>query len=73
MPPSKKRFTEDFIAKWSKTSDTDDDAEELLKRQKSLLTKDPKNAKLWLDYGKTLLSLGFTRIIHSNSKRPFDE
>ncbi len=60
MPSNKKRFTEDFVAKWSKTSDSNgkDSGEELLQRQQKLLKRDPKNARLWFAYGETLLSLG---------------
>ncbi len=60
MPSNKKRFTEDFVAKWSKTSDGDGDgtSDDLLRRQQKLLKRDPKNARLWFAYGETLLSLG---------------
>ncbi len=60
MAPDKKRFTEDFISKWGKASDSKPAkvGESLLERQKRLLNSNPNNPRLWMAYGETLLSLG---------------
>ncbi len=60
MAPEKKRFTEDFIAKWGKASDTKPVkvSESLLERQKRLLNANPNNPRLWMAHGETLLSFG---------------
>ncbi|MCK5398020.1 MAG: tetratricopeptide repeat protein, partial [Thermoplasmata archaeon] len=60
MAPNKKRFTEDFMAKWSKSSVPQEpvDPKAELTRIRELLQKDPKNPKYWFDYGQVHLSLG---------------
>ncbi len=67
MAPSKKRFTEDFIAKWGKASETKPDktSSPLLERQRKLLNSNPNNARLWMAHGETLLDMG-------RSKEAFD-
>ena len=60
MAPAKKRFTEDFIAKWGKASETKPDKTRapLLERQRKLLNSNPNNARLWMAHGETLLDMG---------------
>ena len=60
MAPNKKRFTEDFMAKWDKSSDSEGpvDPKAELSRLRELLQKDPQNPKHWFEYGQVHLSLG---------------
>ena len=55
-----KRFTEDFLTKWSKTSGSDDqnEAKSELTRLRLALQKDPSNPMLWFEYGQVHLSMG---------------
>ena len=59
MAPNKKRFTEDFMAKWDKSSDSKEpvDPKAELTRIRELLQKDPKNSQLWFEYGQVHLYL----------------
>ncbi|MEW5937931.1 MAG: tetratricopeptide repeat protein, partial [Candidatus Thermoplasmatota archaeon] len=56
-----KRFTDDFVEKWSRSSKPpkkEDKTEEVLRKQDALLKKDPKNAKVWYARALILADLG---------------
>ena len=56
MDKKDKKFTEDFVAKWSKSTEPAPSSvkeEDILKKQESLLQKDPKNARIW--YARALV------------------
>ena len=64
MPPEKdKRFTEDFIRKWSKAGGVRKKKavsknERILKNQEEILKKDPRNHKIWFARGILLAEMG---------------
>ncbi|MBI4999932.1 MAG: FG-GAP repeat protein [Euryarchaeota archaeon] len=55
-----KRFTEDFVEKWSRSSEPaqEDQTENVLRRQDQLLKKDPKNARVWFARALILSDIG---------------
>ncbi len=64
MPPDKdKRFTEDFIRKWSRAGGIRKKKpltknEKILKNQEEILKKDPRNHKIWFARGILLSEMG---------------
>ncbi len=63
MPPDKdKKFTEDFIRKWSKAGGAPKKRisknERILKNQEEILKKDPRNHKIWFARGILLAEMG---------------
>ncbi|MDD4308283.1 MAG: helix-hairpin-helix domain-containing protein [Thermoplasmata archaeon] len=60
MTDNQKRFTEDFMAKWSRSSDSADQniGKTELTRLRKLLQREPKNPQLWFEYGQVHYSLG---------------
>jgi tetratricopeptide (TPR) repeat protein len=63
MPPDKdKRFTEDFVRKWSRAGDDKKKPmsknERILKNQQEILKKDPRNHKIWFARGILLAEMG---------------
>ncbi|MCK4444638.1 MAG: tetratricopeptide repeat protein, partial [Thermoplasmata archaeon] len=62
MPPEKdKRFTEDFIRKWSRAGGAPKKRvsknERILKNQEEILKKDPRNHKIWFARGILLAEM----------------
>lgn len=63
MPPDKdKRFTEDFVRKWSRAGGAKKKQisknERILKNQQEILRKDPRNHKIWFARGILLAEMG---------------
>jgi tetratricopeptide (TPR) repeat protein len=63
MPPEKdKRFTEDFVRKWSRAGagkpKKASKNERILKNQQEILKKDPRNHKIWFARGILLAEMG---------------
>ncbi|UCD92716.1 MAG: tetratricopeptide repeat protein, partial [Methanobacteriota archaeon] len=63
MSPEKdKKFTEDFVRKWSRTADERKKKqisknERILKNQEEILKKDPRNHKIWFARGSLLVEM----------------
>ncbi|MFQ5909963.1 MAG: hypothetical protein ACE5IJ_04485 [Thermoplasmata archaeon] len=60
MPKKKRKFTEDFVKKWKKTSTEEEISKtrRILKKQEELLRKHPRNVNLWFARGELLRSIG---------------
>ena len=57
--PKEKRFTKEFVEKWSKTTEEESSPEEaILEKQRRLLEKDPKNERAWYARGLLLMDMG---------------
>lgn len=65
----KKRFTKEFVDKWTKTTEEEKSPEEaILEKQKKLLEKDPKSVRVW--YANGLLLMDMTR--NEDALKSFD-